>query len=130
VTTQSAQAADFAITHPSQDRTNLAEPSEVSMVALIETRERRAVELLREERAGEVKEAMASTYGGGMTKNWVAKRFSKDFAKEVSKPQRPRSKKGGSTGVRRTSVLAFEPLFAYSSPYGCFIFGTQPYHPQ
>jgi hypothetical protein len=56
------------------------------MVALTETRESRAVELLREERAEEVKKAMASTYGGGMTKNWVAKRFSKDFSKDFRKP--------------------------------------------
>ncbi len=45
------------------------------MVALTETRESLAVELLREERAVEVEEAMASTYGGGMTKNGAPKRF-------------------------------------------------------
>jgi hypothetical protein len=89
------------------------------MVALTETRDSRAVELLREERAVEVKEAMASTYGGGMTKNWgppkVFKRISKVSSKEFFKPfcarfVRVALRQG--TGVRRTSVLAFEPLFA------------------
>jgi hypothetical protein len=44
-------------------------PDEVSVVAFTETRESRAVELLRGERSVDVEEAMASTYGGGMTKN-------------------------------------------------------------
>ena len=70
--------------------------------------ESRAVELLREERTVEVEEAMASTYGGGMTKNGVLKSFSK----EIAKPQKTSTRQPGGTPVRRTSVLAFEPLFA------------------
>ena len=82
------------------------------MVALTETRESRAVDLLREERAVEVEEAMASTYGGGMTKNGAPKRFSKDFSENLRNALRYECDSTEGTDVRRTSVLAFEPLFA------------------
>jgi hypothetical protein len=64
-------------------------PPDVSVVALTDTRESRAVELLREERAIEVEEAMASTYGGGMTKNGGLKKISeKRLANHTTRPER------------------------------------------
>ncbi len=93
------------------------------MVAFTETRESRAVELLLVERAVGVEEAMASTYGGGMTKNWVSQSFSEKNSETAQTEHQSGQKRGpnrnierkhqsGRTPVRRTSVLAFEPLFA------------------
>jgi hypothetical protein len=90
----------------------LAESSEVSIVAFTETRESRAVELLRVERAVGVEEAIGINLRRGYDKKLGVRTFLKKIFSIHRKVRPNEIKEQGGTNVRRTSVLAFEPLFA------------------